>query len=239
MQILINRGRNESKSINLNYLAKTGNVYIMDNHLAAFWCWTQELDPAKDYSLTHIDAHHDMCPSTVKETFHLYKNLDFKSLDINSCINLKVNTHQAIRWDNYIEMYLAFNPWTIKHISFITPQKLPRKYRYLKQRSIKSWVNKELSIQEEVELEHPRDNFKVLNLDIDVLFKELAGNRIKKLLSDRELEIMGNRLNKMIRNSAVTTIALSPECCGGWQSSIDMFNKLNVYLDINCKNLNI
>ena len=34
---------------NLNFLLHYPKVYVMDNHLAAGWCWLQELDPEFSY----------------------------------------------------------------------------------------------------------------------------------------------------------------------------------------------
>jgi len=36
MKVFINKGRQKSHELQLNFLAKSGNNYLMDNHLAAF-----------------------------------------------------------------------------------------------------------------------------------------------------------------------------------------------------------
>ena len=35
-------------------------IYIMDNHLAAAWCWMQECNPNEEYNFMHIDQHSDL-----------------------------------------------------------------------------------------------------------------------------------------------------------------------------------
>ncbi len=45
---------------NMNFLFNNGKFYIMDNHLAAAWCWLQKIDTSKRYGLFHIDRHYDL-----------------------------------------------------------------------------------------------------------------------------------------------------------------------------------
>src|SRR5687768_12090095 len=35
-------------------------IYIMDNHLAAAWCWSRHLHPTVEYNFLHVDAHYDL-----------------------------------------------------------------------------------------------------------------------------------------------------------------------------------
>ena len=70
MQIIRNLGQNRSYNDELNFLAKTGKIYIMDNHLAAFYCWCKEVDLSKDYALLHIDRHHDLGDALVKNSYY-------------------------------------------------------------------------------------------------------------------------------------------------------------------------
>lgn len=46
----------------LNFLWKSDNapIYIMDNHLAAAWCWMQECNTEEKYNFMHIDQHDDL-----------------------------------------------------------------------------------------------------------------------------------------------------------------------------------
>ena len=220
MDILINKGRNPSKDIYLNYLARVDNIYIADNHLAAFWCWCQELEVMKTYSLLHIDRHHDMDPLFAKEGFHAYKSQDFKLMNISELLQLKINEHQMLRWDNFIELYNVFHPFTMPHLQFVGEQSLPSKIRHLKQPTLKQWIKKPLSVSEQVELIHPGEVRRVIDLDIDVFFKTLPDGSYKEVLTPTELSLFAEKIKPFIKCSAVTTIALSPECCGGWDLSL-------------------
>ena len=61
------KGRNHSGSVEQNFLCRAGNVYVMDNHRAALWCWLQELDLTAPHSLIHIDRHPDALQSRLDE----------------------------------------------------------------------------------------------------------------------------------------------------------------------------
>ena len=60
-------GRNHSGATEQNSLCRSGNVYVMDNHRAALWCWLQELDLSKPHSLIHIDRHTDTLQSQMDQ----------------------------------------------------------------------------------------------------------------------------------------------------------------------------
>ena len=47
----------KSGSSALNILYQEGCTYVMDNHLAAGWCWYNTLDRRKEYNFCHIDQH--------------------------------------------------------------------------------------------------------------------------------------------------------------------------------------
>jgi UPF0489 domain len=53
------KGRNTSGFFEQNFLWKSGDVYVMDNHRAALWCWLQHIAPEKKHSIFHIDRHYD------------------------------------------------------------------------------------------------------------------------------------------------------------------------------------
>ncbi len=238
MNVILNNGQKFSHAFELNYLAQEGNIYIMDNHLAAFWCWSKELDPMKSYTLMHIDRHNDLSDALVKEAFHLYKNKKFKSMPIEKALALRVNDHQMLMWNNFIELYNVFNPYTLKNFEFVTPVKLPTKYKHLKNIPLKRWVNKEFTVQELFSQLNPQAQPKVINLDIDVFFAERNGN-YKRILTNRELEAFAKKIKPLIDKAALVTIALSPECCGGWYNSIAMYNSLNKYLKLSFGPLSI
>ena len=53
------KGRNDSGACDLNFLWRSGSLYVMDNHRAASWCWLQHSGPEGNANVVHIDAHYD------------------------------------------------------------------------------------------------------------------------------------------------------------------------------------
>nr|WP_307290104.1 hypothetical protein [Pedobacter agri] len=193
----------------------------------------------KTYSLLHIDRHPDMENLFAREGFHLYKNVDFESISIEDLLELKVNNHQLLRWNNFIELYNVFHPYTIQGMEFVGNETLPLRLRHEKKQSLLSWIKTPLTIDELVELESKKDLGKIIDLDIDVFFKELSNGRYKEILSAEQLKQFSDKIKPFIDRAALTTVALSPECCGGWDNAVNMFNKLNNHLQILPDNLEI
>ena len=102
---LIHRG--ESASSNDNVLWNEGNVYVMDNHRLALWCWFQKLDKTKKYNLLHIDAHPDMNESALKHFNHDLWTMSLQ--DYRKAWQDDINM-PLFRWDNYIEVFLRKYP---------------------------------------------------------------------------------------------------------------------------------
>ncbi|NEU08622.1 hypothetical protein GZH53_09895 [Flavihumibacter sp. R14] len=238
MEIILNRGRKRSDAFDLNFLAKEDNVYVMDNHLAAFWCWSKGLNPIESYNLFHIDRHNDLSKTHVKEAFHLYKNKKFCNMSIKKAVSLKVNGFQMLMWNNFIELYNVFNPGTFNYFEFVTPAKLPREYLGYGNTRLKAWIRKELTLNERCELENSETLSTVIDIDIDVFFAE-NGSGHREILTKKEFQAFVQKIKPFIKKAKLVTIALSPECCGGWENSINMFSHLNQELGLGFDNLEI
>ncbi|TQP33318.1 hypothetical protein FLM01_16020, partial [Vibrio cholerae] len=97
------KGRNQSGAQDLNFLWNENNVYVMDNHRAAYWCWMQRYQSSKKYNLFHIDAHLD----TLKVSEEEIRNIpDICTLTIDDYLELDYRDFKAIRWDNYLSLCL-------------------------------------------------------------------------------------------------------------------------------------
>ena len=101
------KGRNHSGSVEQNFLCRAGNVYVMDNHRAALWCWLQELDLTAPHSLIHIDRHPDALQSRLDEWL---KHLPSWAAGIDAYLGKTYRSDgfdcPVIRWDNYLSIYL-------------------------------------------------------------------------------------------------------------------------------------
>jgi hypothetical protein len=87
------RGRGDTGSEGVNFLARLGRVYVMDNHRFAPWCFWQHRESAATWRLFHIDRHPDSADDRV-DWPRAYEALrqDLTKFEEVDCI----------RWDNII-----------------------------------------------------------------------------------------------------------------------------------------
>ena len=206
------------------FLWRAENVFVMDNHKSALWCWLHACEEGRKYNFMHIDRHYDML-----ECFH---DKDLKPLKRNPHLDFDTysnliridDDYKVFRWDNYIMAGYVLRPdW------FHTNIFLTHKEGY----TGKSWGHKPMRIREENPLfmewsiqqyiEEPSefldgfegDDFKlpwIVNLDIDVFYT--ADSHIQ-LFSDEYIRKIAEILQRNLERIAVLTIAVSPDCLGG------------------------
>lgn len=71
-------------------------------------------------------------------------------------------------------------------------------------------------------------------MDLDYFFLS-SNNKYFQLYTDETLSIIFNQIADCYLNTdkiEVITVALSPECCGGWENSIKIYNKLAELLNL-------
>lgn len=138
------RGREYSGAYDQNFVWGRGNVYIMDNHRAAFWCWLQHLEDYSRVQLFHIDRHTDTLYSRIDTWLPLCP--DVRSMSLPSYLDLTYNSSDCgdvplFRWDNYLSLFLEKHGRQVtrcyfathkegdgprhKHIQFVPPWDLP------------------------------------------------------------------------------------------------------------------
>lgn len=104
------QGKGYSGPVNQNLLWRDGNVFLMDNHRAALWCWQQEIDLYETrHSVLHIDRHTDCLGANLGA--HLAAMPDLRGLSIEEYLSAAVDlcggTVPLFRWDNYLSIHLA------------------------------------------------------------------------------------------------------------------------------------
>jgi hypothetical protein len=105
------KGRNSSGAYNQNFLWKTENIYAMDNHRAALWCWMQHVNPLDTHSIFHIDRHYDTLQSNMKTWLRRFPrkwNISVEQyLDLSYQFDDdETRDHLLFRFDNYLSLYL-------------------------------------------------------------------------------------------------------------------------------------
>jgi hypothetical protein len=214
---LKHRGRSWTDT--LNVLGREGNVFVMDNHLAAAWCWAQVLDPAEKYDLFHIDAHLDWQTVQFK---HAVKTLQEPLSQMTLAEYLALNfitahggPSKTFLWDTYLPLFRSRYRKQMVDWRFCTHEIGTKPKRLAGYRAVKMWdLLDNLSYWLN---DSPRRW--ILNLDLDYFFFENARGRKLRWASPQYVASIGKLLAALQKQGklAVVTIALSPECCGGWK----------------------
>lgn len=227
------KGRNLSLALEQNFLWSDGNIYIMDNHRAAMWCWLQHTSAGKEYSLFHIDAHYDT--RSVQNAPWLSSIPDLKNLSINQYLDLGTNRNPPdnfpiISWDNYLSLFFEIYHASIKECFIATHEIGDKpdnfKHEHLNPRTFLNCFKSFLS-------EYPSDGW-ILNLDLDYFFCKEEDGSYLPMFSDQYSNAIFSAIADANASGLVKclTIALSPECCGGWDNAEQMCSVLTKQLGI-------
>ena len=221
------QGRNPSLSTEMNFLFRQENIYVMDNHRAALWCWMQHVDPQQRYSLFHIDAHYDT--RSVKAAPWLSSVPDLASLSLADY--LAFGTERAgtenwplISWENYLSLFFEKYPTLLSECFLATHQmgdqpEATVKYEHMIPRVFSECLPSFLT-------DYSGDGW-ILNLDIDYFFCKSGDDYIpmfSDVFMDRFIESVAEVLRR--KKLCCMTIALSPECCGGWSASEELCSRI-------------
>jgi hypothetical protein len=212
--------RGDSASSKDNVLWNEGNIYVMDNHRLALWCWFQKMQKGQRYNLFHIDAHPDMSESALKYFNHdLWKmNLNEYRKEWQADINMPL-----FRWDNYIEIFLKKYPELVGKTISATHHLGSSKElsEEVKAYDLAKFMNSTFSGEKYV-----NDLPWIVNLDLDYFFS--AAPEKVELFNDEFVESLSKSINKGLENGMIQilTISLSPECCGSWVKAEKMLSKI-------------
>jgi hypothetical protein len=203
------QGRNVSLGTQLNFLWRRNNVFIMDNHLAAAWCWIQSSLSQDRHRVLHVDAHFDAAaidesvvsglPNLRGAGFQEYRGCAIKGGGASIPV---------FRWDNYISIYEQLFGGFVQEWVFSTHGI----------GSVPAFKTTEVSPSDLVGYldDAAADKPWILNLDLDY-FRSVDGDRFPE--DQRQPLIEGFRDLAERASGSILTIALSPECCGSWESA--------------------
>ena len=222
----------------LNFLYNEGKFFIMDNHLGAGWSWLNKLDPLSNYNFFHIDQHKDLCCNAPLEKYdHIKEN---PKLLLNEYLALEYKPHpaanftQVFNYENYIlQVKELFPNWFCLNYfacpEYVYDKLIKIEYNvdcYQLANNISYWVHD--GKNHDSASSPQKLNKWILNLDIDYFFFE---NKFQ-LFTDEYIRTLCHDIIKGIDDIAVVTIALSPECCGGWDNSLRIANLISKELGL-------
>lgn len=103
------RGKKHSGAVTQNLLWQDDNVYLMDNHRAALWCWAQQVNLAKEeHNILHIDRHYDALQANLDRELAAMPELRNLSLDDYLAAEFDLDERVPLfRWDNYLSLHIG------------------------------------------------------------------------------------------------------------------------------------
>lgn len=224
--------RNGSFCFDTNLLYKKENIYVMDNHRTAAWCWANHIDEKEKYTIIHIDKHYDALGNQIKEWTEPIKN-GINGLSLVEYDNIeyqkdKFERYKIFRWDNYIPLFHYYHSGQINGYFFYTHNRggIPIDLKeHIEHCPSYNLFNDFFALYAE-----SKENL-IINLDIDFFFCDTPHYYI--LFSDYAIESLFEGIMTLIKNNNnLLTIALSPECCGGWDNSLAFVEKYLAKYDI-------
>ncbi|MCD6556681.1 MAG: hypothetical protein J7K64_05745, partial [Bacteroidales bacterium] len=75
----------------------------------------------------------------------------------------------------------------------------------------------------------------IVNIDLDYFFQKIDDTDVTlKFISNEAIDFFIGKIKTYLSNDKikVMTIALSPECCGGWENSLELMNFFAEKLDL-------
>lgn len=194
----------------------------MDNHRAAMWCWLQEIGNRSDLRIVHVDEHYDTAGSNVDQW-----NLDTTNvgkLDLNEYLSIGYKdpaiSVPAIRWDNYLSNFLEIYEDRIVDLWCATHRVGTKPKGFIEEIEARDLPQ---MLENAIEGENPV----ILNLDLDFFFFRFDDG-YRPLYSDNFVAEVFDLVSRALNsdNVCVVTVALSPECCGGWEPAAELAERL-------------
>ncbi len=196
-------GRNHSGATQQNFLWNSGNIYVMDNHRAALWCWLRAMDLTKPHSIIHIDRHTDALSSRMAEWLENLPNLEGSIEEyLDKSYNSGCGAIPVIRWDNYLSIYLRKFGRNARRIRFLTHNEgdipaipgimrdniwdLPENFSY--------WLS-------------DGDDPWIINIDLDYFYCN-AGDTSIAMVSQEFLEAFFSEISKAVGSGRVGVITV-------------------------------
>lgn len=209
-------------------LWQNDNVFVMDNHKSASWCWLQQCDDEERYNFMHIDRHYDMGDYYCDEDLIPVKEDPRMAYDKLMSLNRSDKEFLLLRWDNYIRYVYELRPqWFTSNI-FITQKDGDicngwnrKKKMIISEREelyLIAWLNQYL-VEDTKYMCDVVDGSSELkwnvNLDLDFFFYHHGDDFNGQVFSDTYVRAVAKLLQKGMDRIHTLTIAISPDCLSG------------------------
>lgn len=222
----------ETSHEKLNFLWQENNVYVMDNHLVAGWCWLHECSSSKNYNFLHIDQHTDDGCCLPEERIKKYFPMLSEEIELDEYCNLTYEKYGQIiplfQCERYIRPISIFHPsWFYKCI-FATHQSrnLDIIKKMADENQLVDYLNSPTHIESHEVVSSilkikDVDKKWIVNIDLDYLYKD-----DEQVLDNNYFCEISSAISKVRENIEVITIALSTPWCNGLQNSLEILSHL-------------
>ena len=200
------------------------NVYVMDNHRDAAWCWMQKCMEDEKYNFLHIDRHYDVSECFVNEDLEpIIGNPQMLFEDYSNLKRITRPDFKLIRWDNYIRIaYELYPDWFYTNI-FLTHGRgslvNDEGHELMEIHEINPLfllfaLNQNLVEKWSGHLNDDNEGLKwIVNLDLDFFFCEDYDH--VRFFSDEFIRKAARILQNGMDNIQCLSIAISPDCLAG------------------------
>lgn len=225
------KGRNHSGTFNCNFLWQKDNVYVMDNHRLALWCWLRHIRGESKIEILHIDQHYD-CRLSCHDQWLAAVPINLEELSLSEYINYTWQGAHGesplFRFDNYLSLFLDKYREKISSL-YISSHK---------DGDFPNFNGKEFNLFESLGYINARcsgiNSIKcIINIDLDY-FTETGFGEPFIVVTDEYIaklsEILKTGLDK--KQILCLTLALSPEFVGSWDMAESLFEKINNVMDL-------
>lgn len=217
------KAKSQSGPENCSFLTQKNNIYIMDNHRLALWCWKHFLGEKNNkFNFFHLDAHED---AKADLSPAVWEEINFLSLQEYMDLNSKEGNYKKIRWDNYLPVYIHPDQKQIRKSVFATHSV-----------GINGFAHCRISPYGLIS-DFPKlfvDELKwIINLDLDYFYpKEI---KAAPLFSTEFIKSFFRALKHQYDEGDIEliTVALSPECCGSWENSTKILKIFDEIFELN------
>ena len=212
------KGRHPSGACTQNFLWRENNVYIMDNHRAALWCWFQHLNRTEHINYLHIDRHYDTLQSNVDEWVSVCP--DLWSIGIEEYLSFKYREDAPLfTWDNYGAIFLKQYGHLVNSCKFATHEDGDQpNFEGLVEVDIR-----DLPFFLSNRVGESQDRW-VVNLDLDFFCPDSQkADKYSVLMSDKYFRQIFSNIRRHLEDKRIScfTMCLSPdpEYCGSWEAA--------------------
>lgn len=235
-KILIGKHEGEilphAQQCSVNLLWQENNVYVMDNHLAAGWCWLQICNPSGSYNFMHIDQHTDDCCCLSEEQIKDEFQSPIIGSDLDSYCNLSYEKYgervQLFQCERYIRPLSVIYPSWFGQCVFATHQKrnlikiqeLVEKKQLVDHLHTPQHIEHTDVVDSILRIKDTRNKW-IVNIDLDYLFQDE-----EQILSNDFFYEIGDAIKKVRDNIQIITIALSTPWCNGLTNSLEILSTL-------------